>query len=85
VRQQDVLSAWSGIRPLAADPSKGDTQNIVRDHVIFQDQDGLLTITGGKWTTYRCARQGTLFCVYDYVCSSDRLFCICQVDGRGVL
>ncbi len=51
-RRQDVLSAWSGIRPLAADASKGATENITRDHVLVADA-GMLTITGGKWTTYR--------------------------------
>lgn len=51
-RRADVLSAWSGIRPLAADSSKGSTENITRDHVLTVD-NGVVTITGGKWTTYR--------------------------------
>ena len=54
-RREDVLSAWSGIRPLAADPTKGSTENITRDHVLASES-GLLTISGGKWTTYRKAR-----------------------------
>ena len=54
-RREDVLSAWSGIRPLAADPTKGSTENITRDHVLASES-GMLTITGGKWTTYRKAR-----------------------------
>lgn len=55
VRRSDVMSAWSGIRPLATDPNiKGtDTSSISRDHVICVDPDGLVTVTGGKWTTYR--------------------------------
>lgn len=56
VRHADVLSTWSGIRPLAADPTAqdaGNTGNIVRDHLIFTEPNGLITITGGKWTTYR--------------------------------
>ncbi|KAK7277276.1 hypothetical protein RIF29_18427 [Crotalaria pallida] len=53
VRRTDVLSAWSGIRPLAMDPSAKNTESISRDHVVFEDQPGLVTITGGKWTTYR--------------------------------
>ena len=55
VRRSDVLAAWSGIRPLAADPnaSAADTSSIVRDHVIVTEDDGLLTVSGGKWTTYR--------------------------------
>lgn len=53
VRRSDVLSAWSGIRPLATDPSAKNTESISRDHVVFEDYPGLITITGGKWTTYR--------------------------------
>ncbi|XP_051120034.1 glycerol-3-phosphate dehydrogenase SDP6, mitochondrial-like isoform X2 [Andrographis paniculata] len=53
VRRMDVLSAWSGIRPLAMDPSAKNTESISRDHVVCEDFPGLVTITGGKWTTYR--------------------------------
>ncbi|KAG8651130.1 glycerol-3-phosphate dehydrogenase SDP6, mitochondrial [Manihot esculenta] len=53
VRRIDVLSAWSGIRPLAVDPSAKNTESISRDHVVCEDYPGLVTITGGKWTTYR--------------------------------
>ncbi|XP_020584923.1 glycerol-3-phosphate dehydrogenase SDP6, mitochondrial isoform X1 [Phalaenopsis equestris] len=53
VRRSDVLSAWSGIRPLAVDPSAKNTESLSRDHVVHVDHSGLITITGGKWTTYR--------------------------------
>ncbi|CAL5322304.1 unnamed protein product [Camellia sinensis] len=53
VRRVDVLSAWSGIRPLATDPRAKNTESISRDHVVCEDYPGLVTITGGKWTTYR--------------------------------
>ncbi|GER51257.1 glycerol-3-phosphate dehydrogenase family protein [Striga asiatica] len=53
VRRMDVLSAWSGIRPLAMDPNAKSTESISRDHVLTEDFPGLVTITGGKWTTYR--------------------------------
>ncbi|GMH07894.1 hypothetical protein Nepgr_009734 [Nepenthes gracilis] len=53
VRRTDVLSAWSGIRPLAMDPKAKNTESISRDHVVYEDCPGLVTITGGKWTTYR--------------------------------
>ncbi|KAF7147834.1 hypothetical protein RHSIM_Rhsim03G0116200 [Rhododendron simsii] len=53
VRRVDVLSAWSGIRPLAMDPRAKNTESISRDHVVCEDYPGLVTITGGKWTTYR--------------------------------
>ncbi|CAA7059976.1 unnamed protein product [Microthlaspi erraticum] len=53
VRRTDVLSAWSGIRPLAMDPTAKSTESISRDHVVIEECPGLVTITGGKWTTYR--------------------------------
>ncbi|ETN73544.1 FAD dependent oxidoreductase [Necator americanus] len=53
VRRGDVSSAWSGLRPLVRDPSKKDTKSLARNHVIEVSQSGLVTIAGGKWTTYR--------------------------------
>ncbi|XXG45226.1 hypothetical protein AAC387_Pa02g0360 [Persea americana] len=53
VQHSDILSAWSGIRPLATDPSAKDTASISRDHIVHVDRHGLVTVTGGKWTTYR--------------------------------
>ncbi|CAL5360966.1 unnamed protein product [Camellia sinensis] len=49
----DVFSAWSGIRPLATVPRAKNTESMSRDHVVCEDYPGLVTITGGKWTTYR--------------------------------
>ena len=53
----DVTSAWSGIRPLAKDPTAGKngggTENMSRDHLVVDEGDGMITVTGGKWTTYR--------------------------------
>ena len=53
VRREDVLSAWSGIRPLVRDPDAKNTESLVRNHMINISPSGLLTIAGGKWTTYR--------------------------------
>ena len=53
VRRSDVQSAWSGIRPLAVDPGAADTASASRDHIVALEPDGLLTVSGGKWTTYR--------------------------------
>jgi glycerol-3-phosphate dehydrogenase len=47
----DVLSVYVGLRPLVK--GEGKTSTLSRDHVIHVDTSGLLTITGGKWTTYR--------------------------------
>jgi glycerol-3-phosphate dehydrogenase len=49
----DILSAWSGIRPLVKDPTKTHTEALARNHVIVESEHKLLTIAGGKWTTYR--------------------------------
>lgn len=51
-RRSDVLSTFAGIRPLVKAGS-GRTAALSRDHTIRVDLPGLITITGGKWTTYR--------------------------------
>ncbi|EPZ33967.1 DAO-domain-containing protein [Rozella allomycis CSF55] len=53
LRKSDVLSAWSGIRPLVKDPNAVNTESLVRNHMVHVSNSGLLTIAGGKWTTYR--------------------------------
>jgi len=49
----DVLSAFAGLRPLVKAGGQKDTASTPRDHSILVSQSGLVTITGGKWTTYR--------------------------------
>ena len=49
---KDILSAFSGIRPLVK-ANTADTSKLSRDHTISVSKSGLMTITGGKWTTYR--------------------------------
>jgi len=51
--RSDVLSAFAGIRPLVKSGGGTSTAALSRDHTIHIDRSGLLTITGGKWTTYR--------------------------------
>jgi len=60
VRRGDVLSAWAGIRPLVKDPNAADTQSLVRNHVIHTSKSNLVTIAGGKWTTYRSMASETI-------------------------
>nr|XP_020456337.1 glycerol-3-phosphate dehydrogenase, mitochondrial-like isoform X2 [Monopterus albus] len=60
VRRGDVLAAWSGIRPLVTDPNSKDTQSICRNHIVSISDSGLVTIAGGKWTTYRSMAEETL-------------------------
>ena len=60
VRRGDVLAAWSGIRPLVRDPNSKNTESLVRNHLITTSKSGLITIAGGKWTTYRQMAEETV-------------------------
>lgn len=54
--RKDVLSVFAGLRPLTApknEAAKAKTKEISRSHKIIVSNSGLITITGGKWTTYR--------------------------------
>jgi glycerol-3-phosphate dehydrogenase len=51
--RKDVLSAYAGLRPLVKVTGARSTAALSRDHAILVSKSGLLTITGGKWTTYR--------------------------------
>ncbi|WP_419804741.1 glycerol-3-phosphate dehydrogenase/oxidase [Terriglobus sp.] len=60
--REDVLSIYVGIRPLvkAAGSDASKTSALSRDHTIHIDGSGLLTIVGGKWTTYRHMAEDTV-------------------------
>jgi glycerol-3-phosphate dehydrogenase len=51
--RSDILSVYTGIRPLVKAGGASKTSALSRDHTIHVDSSGLLTIVGGKWTTYR--------------------------------
>ncbi|MFQ5400714.1 MAG: anaerobic glycerol-3-phosphate dehydrogenase subunit GlpA [Anaerolineae bacterium] len=72
--QMRILRAWAGVRPLYQETQVADSRDVTRAHALLDHAerdgvDGLVTITGGKWTTYRlmaeetvdkvCARLGT--------------------------
>jgi glycerol-3-phosphate dehydrogenase len=61
-RREDVLSVYVGIRPLvkAEGADSGNTSSLSRDHTVHIDSSGLLTIVGGKWTTYRNMAEDTV-------------------------
>lgn len=68
VRRADIRSQWVGLRPLVAAPPKaagGGTQALSREHTIVADPNGLLTVTGGKWTTYRAMAEDVLQACFD--------------------
>jgi glycerol-3-phosphate dehydrogenase len=51
--RSDVRAAYAGLRPLVKAEGAGGTKTLSRDHAIRISDSGLITITGGKWTTYR--------------------------------
>ena len=62
VQPEDVAAAWSGLRPLIAAPTRRvavgrgrgrGTATLARDYLLQPSASGLLTVAGGKWTTYR--------------------------------
>lgn len=54
ISKAEVLSVFAGLRPLVkSSNSGGPTSLLSRDHTIMVNPSGLITITGGKWTTYR--------------------------------
>ncbi len=67
VRRADVRSVWVGLRPLVApsDSADGATQTISREHTIVVDGIGMVTVTGGKWTTYRAMAEDVLQRCFD--------------------
>ena len=61
VRRTDVKSVWVGLRPLVAPASAGaSTKTLSREHRIVVDRSGLVTVTGGKWTTFRAMASDVL-------------------------
>jgi glycerol-3-phosphate dehydrogenase len=67
----DVRSVWVGLRPLVRPSAEraaagesghahGDTQAISREHTVIVGRSGLVTVTGGKWTTYRAMAEDVL-------------------------
>jgi glycerol-3-phosphate dehydrogenase len=51
--RDDILSQFAGLRPLVSKNPTGNTKKLARTHVITHSHSGLITIAGGKWTTYR--------------------------------
>jgi glycerol-3-phosphate dehydrogenase len=61
-RRSDILSMWVGLRPLVrpADGDTGNTKRVSREHTVLVADSGLVTVTGGKWTTYRAMAEDVL-------------------------
>lgn len=60
IAPSDILGAFAGLRPLVNAGNTHDTASISRDHVVRISKSGLITVTGGKWTTYRKIAEDTI-------------------------
>lgn len=58
--RQDVKSVFAGLRPLVSAGKSENTAALSRDHFLVISESGLVTITGGKWTTYRKMAEDTV-------------------------
>ena len=56
----DIKSAFAGLRPLVKTAQTRNTALVPRDHTIVVSQSGMITVTGGKWTTYRHMAEETI-------------------------
>lgn len=61
-KRSDVKSVWVGLRPLVKpqDDEGANTKGLSREHTVLVSQSGLVTVTGGKWTTYRAMAEDVL-------------------------
>lgn len=60
-KAKDIKAVFCGLRPLAQPSSEGkNTKDISRSHKLFAEESNLVTITGGKWTTYRKMAEDTV-------------------------
>jgi glycerol-3-phosphate dehydrogenase len=65
--RKDILSMWVGLRPLVKplDDDGESTKGLSREHTILVSRSGLVTVTGGKWTTYRAMAEDVLEHCFD--------------------
>jgi glycerol-3-phosphate dehydrogenase len=63
----DIRSIWVGLRPLVKpqDENGQDTKKLSREHTVLASASGLVTVTGGKWTTYRAMAEDVLQTCFD--------------------
>jgi glycerol-3-phosphate dehydrogenase len=58
--RSDILSVFSGLRPLVTQGDEENTAAISREHTVSISRSGLITVAGGKWTTYRKMAEDTI-------------------------
>ncbi len=81
VRCDDILSSFSGLRPLVREAGAGSTAEVVREFVTELSPGGLLTVTGGKWTAYRAMAEKAV----DQVCNALEYQASCTTSDYPVV
>jgi len=74
VTRQDIQGQFSGLRPLLAQQESSDTAMLVREHLETFSKSGLLTIAGGKWTSYRSMAESVVNTALEKLGKSTRQF-----------
>lgn len=66
-REEDIRSLWVGLRPLVKPVGENgeETKSLSREHTVLVSRSGLVTVTGGKWTTYRAMAEDVLEKCFD--------------------
>jgi glycerol-3-phosphate dehydrogenase len=83
VSADQIVSGSAGARPLVSSASSKDTKKLARDHEIELDpRSGLVSIMGGKWTTYRAMAEDTINAVQKFLGGP---VTACQTRSRGLL
>jgi len=67
ITRDDVTGVWAGLRPLVKREGSGRTADLSRRHSITTGESGLITVTGGKFTTYRAMAEDTVDRIVDQV------------------
>ena len=70
--KNDILATFAGVRPLVSASSK-ETGKLARTHRILKAPSGLITLTGGKWTTYRKMAQDVIDTITKIPCTTQTL------------
>jgi len=87
--ESDVISVWSGLRPLVADPN-GNPSDISRRHEVVMSHAGWWDVTGGKLTTYRLMAEETVDGIVKYAglsaqgCETAQRKLLSEQEVRGV-
>ena len=65
---EQIVSGFAGLRPLVSSGGNSETKKLIRDHEVESDSEsGLISILGGKWTTYRAMAEDTIDRVQSYL------------------